>query len=191
MKKIILASGSPRRKEILENLGLEFKVVPSNYEEDMTLDLPPMELAKFLAKGKAEDVAKDYKDHLIIAADTFVVLDNELLGKPHSEEEARVMLKKISNKELLVITGLSIIDTGDNKSISQAVETKMYIKELSDSEINNYIKTKEPLDKAGAFAVQGIGSVIIKKVEGDFFNSVGLPAYDLAQHLKDFGVDII
>lgn len=190
-RKIILASTSPRRKELMERLGLKFEIVASDYEEDMGLKMHPMELAKFLSRGKAEAVAKKHKNHIIIAADTFVALKYELLGKPHTEIEAEKMLRKISGKVVSIITGYTVIDSLTNKKISKAVEAKVYIKKLTDEEIANYIKTKEPLDKAGAFAVQGIGSVIIKKIEGDFFGIVGLPLYDLAESLKKFGVRII
>jgi len=190
-RKIILASTSPRRKELMERLGLKFEIVRSDYEEDMSLKMHPMELAKFLSKCKTEAVAKKYKNHIIIAADTFVALKYELLGKPHTEIEARKMLEKISGKVVSIITGYTIVDSLINKKISKAVEAKVYIKKLTAEEIANYIKTKDPLDKAGAFAVQGIGSVIIKKIEGDFFGIVGLPLYDLAESLKKFGIRII
>lgn len=190
-RKIILASNSPRRKELLERLGLKFEIVASDYEEDMSLQMHPMELAKFLSHGKAEVVAEKYKNRIIIAADTFVALKYELLGKPHTEIEARKMLQKISGKIVSIVTGYTVIDSATNKKISKAVEAKVHIKKLTAEEIENYIKTKEPLDKAGAFAVQGIGSVIIKRIDGDFFGIVGLPLYDLAKSLKKFGVQII
>jgi septum formation protein len=151
MKKIILASTSPRRKELLSKLGLEYEIMSPNYEEDMTLDLPIQELAKYLSKGKAEVVANNLKEEansIIIAADTFIALENEILGKPHTEEIAKQTLRKISGKTLSVITGFTIIDMDNNKQVSKAVETKVFIKKLSDSEINNYVATKEPLDKA-------------------------------------------
>lgn len=191
MKQIILASTSPRRKELLTKLGLKFKTVFSDYEENMNSNLKPLELAKFLSKGKAEAVAKRYKKHIIIAADTFVVLRNELLGKPRGAAEARKMLKWISGKSLSVITGFTIIDTSEGKILSKAVETKAYIKKLTESEINNYIKTKEPMDKAGAFAIQGVGSAIVKKIEGDFFNVMGLPLNALSEALKKFGIYVL
>jgi len=175
----------------MERLGLKFEIVGSDYEEDMSLDMHPMELAKFLSRGKAEAVAKKYKNHVIIAADTFVALKFELLGKPHTEIEAGKMLKKISGKVVSIVTGYTIIDSAVNKKISKAVEAKVHIKKLTSEEIANYIKAKEPLDKAGAFAIQGIGAVIIKKIEGDFFGIVGLPLFDLAETLKKFGVTII
>jgi septum formation protein len=171
--------------------GLKFETVASDYEEDMTLDLEPLELAKLLSRGKAEAVAKDYKDSIVIGADTFVVLNNELLGKPHDADTATKMLEKISNQAVSLITGYTIIDTANNKNISETVETKIYIKELSDQEIKGYVATKEPLDKAGAFAIQGIGAIFIKKIEGDFFGAMGLPLFDLSKALKKFGISIL
>ncbi len=190
-RKIILASGSPRRKELLERLGLAFEVVSSNYEEDMSLTMSPLELAKFLSQGKAQEVARKYTNHLIIAADTFVALGTELLGKPHTEAAAEKMLEKISGQVVSIITGYTVMDSASNKIISEAVEARVHIKKLTEEEIANYIQTKEPLDKAGAFAVQGIGAVIIEKTEGDFFGIVGLPLYALAKTLKKFGVQVI
>jgi septum formation protein len=190
MKPILLASTSPRRKELLEKIGLKFQIVSSDYEEDMKQGIKqkPDELAITLSAGKAKVVALRYANHIVIAADTFVVLENELLGKPHTGAEAAKMLKKISGKEITVVTGFTIMETPENKIISEAVETKVYIKDLTDDEIAAYVKTGEPLDKAGAFAVQGIGALIVKKIDGDFFNVVGLPLFQLAERLKDFGI---
>jgi septum formation protein len=191
MKKIILASTSPRRKEILSLIGVKFQVVASDYEEDMTLKMKPTELAKLLSKGKAQALAKKYFKHIIIGADTFVIHNNKLMGKPTSKSDAKRMLTKISGEKLVILTGFTIIDTESNKTISKSVKTNAYIKKLTPKEIDNYIKTKEPLDKAGAFAIQGIGSMIIRKIEGDFFSAVGLPLFSLAQELKKFGIHLL
>jgi len=191
MKPIILASTSPRRKQILAQSGLSFTAVSSNYEEDMTLKLKPLELAKHLSRGKATSIASKYPNHIIIGADTFIALKDELLGKPLTMEKARKSLKKISGKTVSVITGFTILDTGTKKSYSKACETKVFIKRLSNQEIENYIKTNEPLDKAGAFAIQGLGAVIVKKIEGDYLNVMGLPLFELARALKKFDVKIL
>jgi len=190
-KPIILASGSPRRKQLLEQIGLKFKIAASDYEEDMTLKMKPLDLAKHLSRGKAEDVAKKHKNSLIIAADTFIVLGKKVLGKPHTAKTARQTLRQINNKVLRVITGLTLIDTSTNKKVCRAVETQVYIKKLSNSEINNYVKTKEPLDKAGAFGIQGLGAVLIRKIEGDYFNVMGLPLYQLVEELEKFGIRVL
>ncbi|MBM4177191.1 septum formation inhibitor Maf [Candidatus Gribaldobacteria bacterium] len=191
MQKIILASGSPRRKELLENIGLKFEVKKSDYEEDMGLALTSFELAKTLSSNKAQVVANNYPESIVIAADTFISLKNELLGKPKNEAEAKATLKKISGKCLVVLTGFTIINLAKNKKFSEVIETKVYIKNLSDKEIASYIATKEPLDKAGAFAIQGRGALFVEKIEGDFFNVIGLPLFSLSKALKDFGVNLL
>ena len=162
-KTIILASASPRRKELLKLTRLKFRVDASNYEENLNLKLKPHKLARFLSKQKAKTIAGKYKNAVIIAADTFIVLKNRLLGKPHTDAEAKKMLKTLNGRPHSVITGFTILDTGSNKTISGSVETKVYLKKLSSKEIDAYVRTKEPLDKAGAYAIQGLGSVIIKK----------------------------
>jgi len=191
MQKIILASTSPRRKELLEKLGLPFEIIPSDYEEDMNLDMHPLELAKFLSLGKAQAVAGKNVSSLVIGADTFVALGEKLLGKPKNIEEAKNMLREISGQMVSVITGFTLIDSDTGQTVSEVVETKIYIKKLSDEEIDNYIKTGEPLDKAGAFAIQGVGAVFIEKIEGDFLATVGLPLFALANRLKEFGIKVL
>ena len=191
MKTIILASASPRRKELLEQIGLKFEVEPSNYEENLNSELEPRELAKSLSLKKAELVARNRKDALVIAADTFVVLEGKILGKPQTETIARKMLEAISGKQHSVITGFTIIDTGSHKALSRSVATKVYIRKLTSNEIDAYVKSKEPLDKAGAYAIQGLGSVIVEKIEGDYFNVVGLPLSALSESLKEFGIHVL
>lgn len=191
MKQIILASTSPRRKELMGKLGIPFVVKPSEYEENMKLKIPPKKLAKFLSLGKAKALAITNPNSIIIGADTFVVLGQKLLGKPHNEAEAKAMLKKINGKTLSIITGLSVLDSDTGRVVSQSTETKVFIKKLSKTEIENYVKTGEPLDKAGAFAIQGIGSLIVKKISGDYLGAIGLPLGVLAEELKKFGVTVL
>jgi septum formation protein len=191
MQKIILASTSPRRKELLKQIGLEFEAVSSDYEEDMTLDMKPKDLAKYLSNGKAVAVAHQYQEGIIIAADTFVVLKDRLLGKPHTASMAKKMLRQIGGKQVSIITGLTVLDVKNKKKISRVVEAKLFIKKLNDKEINNYIKSGEPLDKAGAFAVQGLGAVLIRKIEGDYSGIVGLPLFELATILRKMGVMVL
>lgn len=191
MKRLILASQSPRRKEILEKTKLPFVIVVSEYEEDMTEDLPPTVLAEKLSRGKAEKVANKHPDAVIIAADTFVLFENTLLGKPKTEKEAADMLRKISGKRLTVITGVTLLEHDTEKEVSFSEETHLAMKELSEQEIENYIATGEPMDKAGAFGMQELGASFVKRVEGDFFSAVGLPLYRLVQELKDFGIDAL
>ncbi|MFV1977495.1 MAG: nucleoside triphosphate pyrophosphatase, partial [Candidatus Scalindua sp.] len=185
------ASASPRRKEILEKTGLKFKVDASDYEEEINYSLRPHELARFLSREKAKAIVNKYTNALIIAADTFIVFKGKILGKPYTEEEAKRMLKMLNNRTHSVITGFTIIDTDDNKKLSGSVETKVYFKKLTIKEIESYIKSKEPLDKAGAYAIQGLGAVIVKRIEGDYFNVMGLPLSTLMETLKKFGIYVL
>lgn len=187
MKPIILASTSPRRKQLLELIHLPFTAVASNYEEE-ALDGTPEEVVKTLALKKAQSVVTQHPDSLIIGADTLVFFETHTLGKPHTKEKAREMLQLINGQEVRVWTGVAIIDTTTGKTITDAVESRVWLKQMSHDEINAYVETEEPLDKSGAFAMQGRGAVLIKKIEGDYFNIVGLPLYALAQRLKEFGV---
>lgn len=172
-------------------MGLKFRVDVSDYEEDLGLKLKPSELAKYLSLEKARAVAHKYKDALIIAADTFIVFRGKLLGKPHTEKEAMRMLTLLNGKLHSVITGYTVIDTSSGKRSSSAVETKVWFRKMTANELRAYVKTGEPLDKAGAYAIQGIGSLIVKKIEGDYFNVIGLPVASLAATLKKFGIDVM
>ncbi len=191
MKKIILASGSPRRKEVLENVGLNFTIATSNYTEDMTLDMQPTKLAEYLSRGKAEDVAKNYPNHIIIAADTFVTLNHHRLGKPASNDIARKTLQTISGQTIEVITGYTIIDTTNDKTITKSVTTQVVMKNITEEETTAYIATGEPSDKAGAFGIQGHGALLVKKIHGDYYNVMGLPLYSLTQSLKEFDIELL
>jgi len=191
MKEVILASASPRRKELLEKLGLKFRVEPGNYQEDISEGAEPHELAQKISLAKARAVAARHRNAIVIAADTFIVLGGRIMGKPHTEEEAREMLKAISGRPHSVITGFSIIDTDKNKTLSRAVETRVDIRRLTPAEIDAYVKTKEPLDKAGAYAIQGLGAVFVERIEGDCSNVIGLPLSALAGALKEFGINIL
>ncbi len=191
MKKIILASQSPRRESILKQVGLEFEICPSSYEEDMTLNLRPHELAEHLSVGKAESVANGHKDAIIISADTIVAVDDEVFGKPKTADRAKYMLQKLSGRQHAVITGFTIIDTATGKKTTKSIETKVYFKKLSDEEIKNYIDTGEPLELGGAYGIQDRAAIFIEKLEGDYFNIMGLPIFHVAEELKKFGVKIL
>jgi len=191
IKKIILASASPRRKEILEKTGLKFKVDESDYEENMDIRFNPRELASRHSIGKAQAVAAKYSNALIISADTIVLLKNRIFGKPRNRKEAREMLKTLNGKAHTVITGYTILDTDTGKKTTKSVESKVFFKRLTDDEISTYIKSGEPLDKAGAYGVQGLGALIVKRIEGDFFNVMGLPLNALAESLKKFGISVL
>jgi septum formation protein len=189
-KKIILASTSPRRHGLAQQMGLEFEIVPSGYEEDMSMDMGPDELAMALAYGKAKDVAEKTNEGIVLGVDTFISFNGQKLGKPKTEEKARELLKSFSGKELQVYSGVVLIDCETGQEIKDFEVSEVKFKELSDEEIENYIKTGEPLDKAGAFAIQGLGSIFIEKVNGCYANIVGLPIANVYKNLKKLGVNI-
>jgi len=190
-KTIILASASPRRKEILGKTGLKFIVDESDYEENMDSGLEPCDLAARHALGKAEAAALKHSDSIIISADTIVVLKDRVFGKPRNKSEAKQMLKILSGKAHTVITGYTILDAGAGRKVTRTIETKVFFKRLTDNEINAYVKSGEPMDKAGAYGVQGLGAVIVRKIEGDFFNVMGLPLNSVVESLKSFGIKVL
>lgn len=175
----------------MENTGLCFEVDAASCSENLSSGLEPHKLATKISLEKAQSVCGKYSDAIIIGADTIGVLDGRIIGKPGTAEEARKMLKSIGGKCHLVITGYSIIDTASGKTVSATVETRVYIKELTPGEIDAYVKTGEPLDKAGAYAIQGLGALFVKKIEGDYFNVVGLPVHALMNALKEFGIKVL
>jgi len=189
VKKIILASASPRRKQLLEQMKLKFEVIPSNIFEDYQENREPEEVARDLAKKKATDIARISEDSLVIGADTVVFLD-EILGKPKDEREALKILKKLSGKTHYVITGIAVIDSSTKKLVVDHEKTAVKMKKISEEEIKAYISTGEPMDKAGAYGIQGLGSVFVEEIHGCYFNVVGLPISKLYSILKGFGVDL-
>ncbi|MGM5488040.1 MAG: Maf family protein [Nanobdellota archaeon] len=184
--EIILASRSPRRKQIFEQLGIPFRVVPSTYEEDMTLKLSPTSLARRLAHGKAQEVATR-ENGTIIGVDTFIYKD-QIIGKPTSKEHAAQILASIAGQEIKVCSGIAIIK-GDT-TITDSEVTRVKIAPMDRATIKRYINTGEPMDKAGAFAIQGKGAIFIEKITGCHHNVIGLPARKLAQMLQQIGIDI-
>ncbi len=190
MKRIILASTSPRRKSLLEQIGLKFSVDARVHEDTETISQEPHHLAMEIAFRKAKSVANEHPDAIIIAADTFGVIDGHRFGKQHTEREARAMLAKLSGKAHTVISGFTVLDTLTGKTVSRSVETTVYMKQLTKLEIEAYVRTGEPLDKAGAYAIQGLGAVLVEKIEGDYFNVVGLPLRALSEVLKEFGINV-
>jgi len=190
MKKIILATTSLRRHELAKRMGLEFDIIPSNYEEDMTLNLPPKELVLKFSSGKAKDVVEKCKEGIVIGVDTIVVFNNKKLGKPKNEEDAFKMLKSFSGKAQKVYSGICLIDCETRETIQDFEITDVYFREMSDSEIKNYIATKEPMGKAGAYAIQGLSSIFIQKINGCYFNVMGFPIYNIYKNLNKMGVDI-
>jgi septum formation protein len=190
-RKIILASKSKQRKKLLEIIGLDFEIEKSDYIEDMTEKLPARKLAQKLALGKATDVAQKHKNAIIIGADTFVILGKEFLGKPRAPQKAKEMLKKISGKKHKLITGIAIIDTQKNKTFTDYEITEVWFKKMSNKEIEEYIKTGEPLDKAGGYAIQKLGCLFIKKINGGYTNVIGLPINKIYEYLLKLEVNIL
>lgn len=188
--RIILASNSPRRRELLSQIGVNFEIIPSKFEENK-VELPPARLVEHFAYMKAKDVARTIgTDALVIGSDTIVYLD-EIMGKPKDSTDAFKMLRKLSGKEHQVLSGLSIIDANSGKSLSGYECTRVKMKELSDKEIEAYVSSGEPVDKAGAYAIQGLGSLFVEGIQGDYFNIVGLPLFKLGKMLECFGVKLL
>ncbi|MBS6506600.1 MAG: septum formation inhibitor Maf [Paraclostridium bifermentans] len=188
---IILASGSPRRKEILENTNLKFSVITSDIDERIFENEEPIQLVLRLAFEKCMSVAQNNPSDLVIGADTIVVLDNEILGKPKNEEEAFKTLSKLSNREHQVITGMSIVNLENEKKLVDYAISNVKFKKLTDQDIKDYISTKECLDKAGSYGIQGYGALLVEKIKGDYFNIVGLPISKLSDILKiNFNINL-
>ena len=185
--EIILASASPRRRELLERMGLEFRICTAEHDETMDLSASAESEACRVSRLKAEAVqALCRSDALIIAADTIVVCEGRILGKPADEEEAYEMLRLLSGREHRVITGLCVLQGERVRCVSEV--TKLRFRELSDEQIRAYIATGEPMDKAGAYGIQGKASVFVPGIEGDYYNVMGLPVCTLAQILEEFGI---
>jgi septum formation protein len=185
--QLILGSKSPRRYELLKRVGLDFEVVPSRVIENFVQTESPQEHVIRLAEAKARDVAREYPDHWVIAADTVVYINGSILGKPKNGEEAIEMLHRLSGREHWVLTGFSVCHLRKRKSDKEAVQTSVRMKGLTAPEIEWYVKTGEPFDKAGGYAIQGIGSFMIESIHGSYTNVVGLPLCELIQMLNRLG----
>lgn len=188
----VLASKSPRRKELLTNIGINPHIVPANVDESAYRNLKPQDMVRTLAMLKATDVAKSLSgDMLVIGADTCVCADGVVLGKPQTSEEALDMLMLLSGKTHEVHTGYCVCSAAMNAS-ARCETTRVTFGDISKEEALAYIKTREPMDKAGGYGIQKKGALLIKKIEGDYFNVVGLPLFALKKMLKeDFGVDLL
>ena len=173
-ERLLLASASPRRREILENLGFEFEILPSDVDESEVPWNDPVKSAKLLAEIKGVDAQMTRPRKTIIAADTIVLCDGQVMGKPGSPEEAKEMLETLSGRMHEVVTGIALI-APPNIRIIEAESTRVFFRGLGTEEISRYIETGEPFDKAGAYAIQGYASAFIEKIEGCYFNVVGLP----------------
>lgn len=184
--KLILASGSPRRRELLEKLGTPFEVIVSNCDETLPEGIPAECAAEMLAVRKAAAVAKSHPDAVVIGADTTVILDGEILGKPADESDCKRMLHLLSGRQHQVITGVAVFWEGHSASFSDETTVQFY--PLSDAEINAYAASPEPYDKAGAYGIQGQGALLVAGIHGDYYNVMGLPVARLARQLRDFRV---
>lgn len=183
--EIILASKSPRRREILENTKVRFSIEESQIDEVIKLNELPKETVMRLAYEKALDVANRNRNYLVIGADTIVVINDTILGKPKDDIEAFSMLKLLSGKTHYVITGFALINLSLDKKIIDCQVSQVTFKELSEQCIKDYLQTKESLDKAGAYGIQGYGGLLVENIQGDYFNIVGLPISKISDCLKD------
>ena len=187
---IILASQSPRRKELMGQIGLKFKVVVSHVDEHVEGNPSPAEMVEELSLRKARAVARQVDDDdLVIAADTVVALEGTVLGKPEDERDAFSMLSALSGNRHYVYTGVTVIRGG--QAVTQHEVTTVTFRALEPAEISSYIATGEPMDKAGAYGIQGLGALLVSGIDGDYFNVMGLPVYRLGRILAGFGLDLL
>ncbi len=190
MAKLVLASASPRRQELMEMLGFNFTIVPSKIDEEQYNHLGPVEMVKELARAKAEEVAALVEDTVVIGSDTIVVLDDKVLGKPSDQTEARDMLRKLQNRRHSVYTGIAVWDTFSGQVVVDYDKTDVFMGSITDKDILEYVKTGEPMDKAGAYGIQGVGGIFVEKINGSYFTVMGLPIHKLVKILKDFDISI-
>lgn len=186
MKRFVVASASPRRRELLKNVGFRFEIIPSDADESCDDSLAPEELVCELAGRKAKSVFSENKDAVVLGCDTVVEYDGIVLGKPESREEAKRMLSLLSGRVHNVHTGVCIISKEKTESFVSTVKVEFY--ELSENLIDSYIATGESDDKAGAYGIQGLGSVLVKGINGDYFSVVGLPLAETVRRLAGFGI---
>ena len=186
---IILASKSPRRKELLSMLGLNFTVQTADIDETMDPSQTPAHEVAAVSARKAAKIAQQHPDDIVVAADTIVVIDGKILGKPKDEEDAARMLRLLSGRTHTVYTGLSVSRGGARQT--EVVATEVTFRNLTDAEIRAYIKTGEPMDKAGSYGIQGYGSMFVSRLNGDYFCVMGLPVCTLAGMLRELGVQVL
>ncbi len=181
--KYILASASPRRKELLSMFVKDFMIYPSDIPEIVPKNLPIEQHSEYLARLKANDIAQKYPEDTVIGADTSVIFGDEILGKPENREDAKRMLKMLSGNVHKVITGCAVVKNGVCNSFSVTTEVEFF--SLSDAEISEYLDSSEPYDKAGSYGIQGLGGLFVKAIKGDYFNVVGLPIAYLKQFINN------
>jgi len=186
--KVVLASASPRRAELLASAGIAFKVVPGDIDETPFPDEDPVAHVLRLAEGKAREVASRTDGRFFIGADTIVLCGSEIMGKPRDAEDAKRMLRKLSGRAHQVITGFAIIDKNTYRNRSGTVSTDVVFKKLTDEEIDAYVLTGCPMDKAGAYAIQGGAAYMVERIDGSYTNVVGLPLCEVVESLRRFGL---
>ena len=186
--QILLASTSPRRRELLELLGLKFQIIPPTCEETLTPHLSPSEQTRHLARDKAQSVASQHVEDLVIGSDTVIEIKGKLLGKPENMEEAETMLRELRGRVHQVHTGVALIQQASNISIDFVETAHVWIKPFKEGALKNYLITEESLGKAGAYSIQGEGAQLIEKIEGDYPTIVGLPLWRTANALEQQGV---
>lgn len=191
MLPIYLASASPRRRELMEQLGLPFTVVVSNVDESIADTVPPGRMVEILSERKAREVAGELNRGLVIGSDTVVVWRDRILGKPRDSREALEMLACLQGDEHSVYSGLAVIDAETGVVHVSHERTRVFFRPAGLDELKMYVDTGEPMDKAGGYAIQGLGVVFVKGIEGCYFNVVGLPLARLTRVLKGFGVDVL
>lgn len=175
----------------MNHIGLDFTVCPADIDESV---LPGEDAAAYplrIAMKKALAVAADQQDAIVIGADTTVIVDDDILGKPKSIEEARGILRQLSGREHIVVTGIGLVDTASQRTLSCTEQTIVYFHPLQETEIDAYLATGEPMDKAGAYGIQGLGALLVRKIEGDYFNVMGLPLSKLYRLLQNLDADIL
>ncbi len=187
--RLVLASASPRRRDLVKMLGFEdFIIRPADTDENSPA-LPPEESVRHIALQKARKAAEGCReDDLVLAADTLVYLDGSALGKPESQADAKNMLRRLSGVSHTVFTGVALIKAGREETFYE--QTRVFFRPISEQEISSYVKTGEPMDKAGAYGAQGLGAVFIERIDGDFFNVMGLPLCRLVPMLRAFGAEL-
>lgn len=193
LPKIYLASKSPRRSEILKGLAIPFSLISSSYEEKFedVAGLSPLEMASKLAGLKAYHAASQLSSGIVIGADTIVVVGDTILGKPKDEEDARAMLYSLSGCKHSVITGIAVVDVAALKTLTHSEVTNVFFRNLDKNDVEQYILTKEPLDKAGAYGIQGYASLFVERIEGCYFNVVGFPVVAFRNLVLELGYNLI
>lgn len=189
MSEVILASQSPRRKEILSLMGVNYQIIPSAFDEQLDDSRDPEDVAKELALGKAMDVAQQYPNHIVIGADTIVTVNGQQLEKPHDTEEAHAMLKQLSDTSNAVTTGVAVVILSQGAVLTAADTTRVFFRPYNEALVTQYIATGDPMDKAGAYGIQSGAAALISHIEGHYDTVVGLPTHLLSRLLNQVGID--